>query len=294
MSHLDAPDRTRLALVGAGRVGTAVASILQRAGHEVVGVVSRSEASARAAGEHLVAPVVENVDRLPPADLVLIGASESAIEEVARAVALNVVPGTVVVHFAGTFGVSPLRPAIANGARGAALHPVQAMPSLERALARLRGSAWGVTCPDDLREWAHALIRGDLAGVPIDVPEEDRPLWHAASVTTSNGLAALLHAGERMLQAIQVSEPERVLGPLAAGTLANALQGGGGGATLTGPAVRGERATIERHLEALSSRAPHLVESYRLAVELVLDGAETADRISSETADEMRALLDDD
>jgi len=194
MSLANSPDRTRLTLIGAGRVGTAVASVLQSRGHEIVGVVSRSPSSTQAAGDHLQAPVVGRIEDLPPADLVLLGVTEGAIEEVARAVALNVAPGTVVVHFAGAFGLTPLRAAISNGARGAALHPVQAMPSVEHALARLPGSAWGVTCPEDLRDWAHSLIRNDLDGEPIDVREDDRALWHAASVTTSNGVAALLSA----------------------------------------------------------------------------------------------------
>jgi predicted short-subunit dehydrogenase-like oxidoreductase (DUF2520 family) len=292
MSFTTRPDRTRLALIGAGRVGTAVASLLQSAGHEVVGIVSRSEASAARAGEHLRAPVAARIEELPPADLVLVGASESAIEEVARGVAVNVVPGTILVHFAGTFGLAPLRRAIANGALGAALHPVQAMPSLEHAIARLRGSSWGVTCNDELRPWAHSLIRADLGGEPVDVAESDRPLWHAASVTTSNGIAALLAAGERILRSIDVVEPESVLGPLASGTLANALQGGGGAATLTGPAIRGERSTLERHLVALRAHAPELEHPYRLAVELVLDGALSSGRISDDAADEIRALLE--
>ena len=258
-----------------------------------MGVVSRTPTSAQSASVHLQAPVVERIEDLPPADLVLIGVTEGAIEEVARAVALNIAPGTVVVHFAGAFGLEPLRAAISNGARGAALHPVQAMPSVNHALVRLPGSAWGVTCPDDLREWSHSLIRNDLEGEPIDVREEDRALWHAASVTTSNGIAALLSAGERILASIGIAEPERVLGPLAAGTLANAMQGGGGGATLTGPAVRGETATLERHLEALQERAPELVQPYRLAVELVLDGAVASGRIDTGAADDIRVLLGD-
>jgi predicted short-subunit dehydrogenase-like oxidoreductase (DUF2520 family) len=287
------PQRTRLALVGAGRVGTGVAALLRFAGHQVVGVHSRSPESATRAAERLEAPVVERIDDLPLSDVVLIGAPESAIEEVASALALRAVPGMVVVHLAGAYGLSPLRPVIHSGARGAALHPVQAMPSVERALQRLRGSAWGVTCPEDLRGWAHALIKDDLGGHPIDVAEDDRPLWHAASVTTSNGIAGLMSAGERILASIGIEHPETILGPLAAGTVANARDGGGGSATLTGPAVRGERDTIERHLDALRSHAPHLVHVYSLAARLVLDGAEAGERIDQNAADELRGLLEE-
>lgn len=293
MSEEPSLDRTRLALVGAGRVGTGVAALLRQAGHEVVGIVSRSEGSARTAATYLHAPVVERIEDLPPADLVLIGATESVLEEVARSVSLAIAPGTVVVHFAGSYGVAPLKPVTSIGARAAALHPVQAIPSVERAVARLPGSAWGVTCPSDLRPWAHGLIRSDLGGHPVDVDEADRPLWHAASVTTSNGIAALLSAGESILGSFGTERPELVLGPLAAGTLANAVDGGGGGATLTGPAVRGEDATLERHLHALLERAPHLLESYLLAARLVVTGAEGAGRIPPETAERMRRLLEE-
>ena len=287
-------DRTRFVLIGAGRVGTAVASVLQAAGHQPVGIISRSPSSARRAAARLGASVFEQLDDIPPADLVLLGVGESAIDDVAGKLALHVVPGVVVVHFAGALGLAPLRPLFGMGARGAALHPVQAMPTIDVAIARLRGSAWGVTCPPDLRDWAHTLIQRDLDGVPFDVREEDRPLWHAASVTTSNGIAGLMSAGERMLSSIAISEPERVLGPLAAGTVTNAIEGGGGSATLTGPAIRGERATIERHLEILRTRAPELLEPYRLATMLVVDGALAGGRMSADDARAVHSLLRDD
>ena len=287
-------ERTRYVLLGAGKVGTAVASLLSARGHEPVGIISPSSGSAERAASYLGAPVFDEVGDLPPADLVLIGAGESALGEIARSLALHVVPGMVVVHFAGAFGIDPLRPILSIGAQGAALHPVQAMPSIDQARERLPGSAWGVTCQPDLREWAHALIRDDLSGEPFDVREEDRPLWHAASVTTSNGIAGLMSAGERILEAIGIVHPERVLGPLAAGTVTNAVAGGGGSATLTGPAVRGEHATIERHLEALRAAAPELLEPYRLAARIVLDGARAGERISDADLDAMQALLGED
>jgi predicted short-subunit dehydrogenase-like oxidoreductase (DUF2520 family) len=95
--------------------------------------------------------------------------------------------------------------------------------------------------------------------------------------------------GEGLLRSTGIDDPVSVLGPLAAGTVANAREGGGGGRTLTGPAVRGEAATIARHLEAMPE---HLARGYRLAVRLVLEAAATSGRIEPDTHARIAALVE--
>jgi predicted short-subunit dehydrogenase-like oxidoreductase (DUF2520 family) len=130
-----------------------------------------------------------------------------------------------------------------------------------------------------------------VGGIPVPVAEDDRALWHAAAVMTSNGIAALLATGEAILARIGVDDPEAVLGPLAAGAVANARSGGGGGATLTGPVVRGEVATLRKHLEALGSDAPELVPAYRLVARTILAAAASAGRLPADTAGEIEAVV---
>jgi predicted short-subunit dehydrogenase-like oxidoreductase (DUF2520 family) len=123
------------------------------------------------------------------------------------------------------------------------------------------------------------------------VPDALRPVWHAAAVVVSNGLAALLATGEDLLGSIGISDPGGALGPLAEGTLANALEGGGGAATLTGPAVRGERDTIVRHLRAIAAADDQLSGPYGLATSLTIHAAVRARRIDDDSAREMLELL---
>lgn len=286
---MEAPERT-LVVAGSGRVATAAAVLLQRGGYEIVAVASRTDTTARRAAERLGAPVA-SLDRLPPAGVVLIGAPDAAIAEVAAVVAPRLRPDTVLWHLAGSLGTGVL--GAAPGARPAALHPVQACPDVDAALDNLPGSAWGVTCAGELRSWAHALVSGPLDGHPIDVAEGDRPVWHAAAVTTANGIAGLLAAGEAMLAAIAVDDPPAVLGPLAAGAVRNARAGGGGAATLTGPVARGEYATIVRHLDGLRSATPELISSYAHVAHIVIDGARRAGRIDEAVEKAMLELLDD-
>jgi predicted short-subunit dehydrogenase-like oxidoreductase (DUF2520 family) len=283
----------RIVLVGAGRVGTAVASLLSSAGHTVSGVASRSRTSVARAVEVLGAPEMDlDPAGWPDAHVVLIGAGEGAIDDIA-ARAAPTLSGRVVVHFAGAVGVEPLRAAIDAGAVGCALHPVQACPDVATAISRLPGSAWGVTCSrPEAERWGSDLIAGDLAGHPWIVAEDHRAVWHAASVVTSNGIAALLSGSEALLDEIGVAAPIEVVGPLAAGTVANARQGGGGGPTLTGPAVRGEVGTVSSHLDAIAERAPSLLEGYVSVTRLILAAATRAGRLPEETAARIETVLE--
>lgn len=286
------PSHSSVFLFGAGRVGIAAAELLRRNDYELVGVASRTPSSAERAARFLGCPAVSPEEGATAADLVLLGVPDQAIAEAARRIATSLHPGAVVGHFAGTFGVGPLIGVAEGGGRPAALHPVQACPDVTTAIERLPGSAWGVTCGRDLEEWAKELIGSGLSGLPVMVAEEVRPLWHAAAVTTSNGIAALLTLGEAILASIGVDTPGVVLGPLAEGTLANALDGGGGGATLTGPIVRGETPTIARHLAALRARAPHLVDPYLEMSRTILSAASMAGRLQAGDETELRSLLD--
>ncbi|HEV3471717.1 MAG TPA: DUF2520 domain-containing protein, partial [Actinomycetota bacterium] len=85
-----------------------------------------------------------------------------------------------------------------------------------------------------------------------------------------------------------------VLGPLVRGTISNALEGGGGGATLTGPVVRGERSTVERHLSALKQRDASLVSPFLAGTRAILAAARASDRIDDAAVDEWTDFLGDE
>lgn len=278
----------RVALVGAGRVGTAVASLLRDAGHQIVSVSSRSLASAEAAATRLGTRVMQ-VTEITDADVVLLGVPDSALAEVGRRLPQG---ASVLVHFAGAAGIKPLE-AASGGRALCALHPVQACPDIDTAIRRLPGSAWGVTCTHGTEGWVRRLIEEDLKGIPFGVAEDNRVVWHAAAVTTSNGLAALLAVGEALLASIGIDRPEHVLGPIAAGTVLNALESGGGGLALTGPVVRKEIDLIGRHVADIARLAPDLLPAYLQALHMIVSSALAAGRI--DRADEilLRQALDE-
>lgn len=281
----------RVGLAGAGRVGTAVAALLAKNGHRITGVWSRSPSSGERASVRLGAPIASSArDAAEGADVILVGVADEAVPEVAREVAAGARAGAVVIHFAGALGAGAID--VAGGAHAAALHPVQSIPDVDVGLERLPGSAWGVTCSPEVEGWAQRFVRDALSGVPVVVGEDDRVLWHAAAVMTSNAIAALMSTGASVLEGIGVADPRGVLGPLAAGTVANVLAMTRPGDAFTGPVVRGDGTTIERHLDELRRRAPDLVEEYRLAARIVVSGASRTSRIDEATRRSMSDLLE--
>lgn len=280
-----------VALIGAGSVGTGVAALLSRARQRIVGVASRTTASAERASKLLDVPVFDT-DRVPHADVYLIGTGSDALEQVAGELAASRdLGGSVVVHFAGAFGTSPLEKARAAGAHVGALHPVQACPDIDAATRNLPRSVWGATTSPGAEEWARGFV-ALLDGETVMIGEQDRPIWHAAAVVTSNGIAALLAGGESILEAIGVERPEAVLGPLARGTITNAALGGGGGATLTGPVVRGEDDVVHKHIAALTAEHADLAETYRAVSRLIARAAARSGRVEKDRYDAVVAAIE--
>jgi predicted short-subunit dehydrogenase-like oxidoreductase (DUF2520 family) len=258
-----------------------MAHLLRDAGHHIVGVASRSPASAERAAAALGANTFEIEAGGPACDLAVVATSDDAIEEATALFARHIMPGTVVCHLAGSRGTEPLRAASKAGARLLALHPVASCPSVEAARRRLPGCSWAVTCAPDLHPWATALVERDLGGRAVSVREEDRVVWHAAAVLSANVTSAVMSACERLLARIDVAQPGAVLGPLCSGVVANAQEAGGAGAALTGPVVRGDTATLVAHARALQERAPDIAEIYGLSMRAVALAAQQLSRLDT-------------
>jgi predicted short-subunit dehydrogenase-like oxidoreductase (DUF2520 family) len=168
-------------------------------------------------------------------DVLVIATPDAAVAEVAAAVEPD--PDTVVLHMAGSLGLDVLA---AHPRRGS-VHPLVAIPDVDGQ--RLRG-AWFAVAGDPM---AGRMV-AELGGTAIDVPDDQRVLYHAAAVIASNHLVALLGQVERVAGAAGV--PFAAYRALVEATVANVFDLGPRGA-LTGPVKRGDWATVERHLAAL-------------------------------------------
>src|SRR5712691_9080085 len=241
-----------VAVVGAGRVGTAIAVLLQRAGHRIVAVSGRSATRDRASRFLPDVPFESDVDAARSGDLVLIAVPDDAIASVTArlAEAGSFRPGQWVAHLSGATGLDALAPAEAAGARSVAVHPLQTFPDVEGALDRIPGCSVAVTARDDEGYLVGERIADDLLALPFRLADGSRPLYHAAAVFASNYLVATTAIAQELFDAAGVPDPLAAMLPLQQATLDNVARLGPARA-LTGPAVRGDASTIQRNLGAL-------------------------------------------
>ena len=269
----------RIAVLGAGRVGTAVAVLLRRAGHEIVAVSGR-DATARRAAEHLPGvPVLDLAEAATGAELVLVAVPDDLLAATIRALAPSIEPGTWIAHLSGASGLDVLTPVTAAGGRRLAIHPLQTFPDVEGALRAIPGCVLAVTADDEAGSELGERLGRDLGARPFRLAEEHRAIYHAAAVFASNYLIAISALAVELFEAAGVPDPTEAMRPLQEATLANIARLGPA-AALTGPAVRGDAGTIGANLEGLAASAPGAVEAYVVLCRVALDLATNLGRLT--------------
>lgn len=283
----------KVAVVGAGTLGTAIALLLEASGHRIVGISGREETRRRASAHLPGVPFLEPSQAAAAAELVVIGTPDDAIEPMAQtlAAAAAVGSGMWVAHLSGSLGLDVLRPAVGAGARVLAIHPLQTFPDVDSALERLPGCAIAITANDEEGYLLGERLADDLGGVPFRLSNERRPLYHAAAVFASNYVVTASAIAESLFASAGVPDPARAMAPLQRATLDN-IERLGAAHALTGPAVRGDAGTIRRNLEALDRDAPELIAPYVAMARATLELAERSGRLPSGSRGEVEDVLD--
>lgn len=273
----------RVSVVGAGRVGTAMAVLLTRAGHRIVAVSGRGPTRDRASRFLPDVPFLEPVEAARAGDVVVIGVPDDQIRGIVSrcADAGGFRAGQWVMHLSGATGLDALAPARAAGARTLALHPLQTFPDVAGALDRIPGASMAVTADDPEGYVIGERIADDLGTRPFRLADRERPLYHAAAVFASNYLIVASGIAEELFRLAGVPDPVQAMLPLQRASLDN-VERLGPSRALTGPAVRGDATTIERNLAALSDAAPHAVPAYVALCRLALEIGSSAGRLPAE------------
>jgi predicted short-subunit dehydrogenase-like oxidoreductase (DUF2520 family) len=233
-----------ITIVGAGRAGTSLSIALGRAGHDVR-LVHHDELSA-----------------LGSPRLVILCVPDDAIRDVALAIAPS--DDYVVAHVAGSRTLNVL----ATHRRVASMHPLMTLPSGELGAERLVGATYCVAGDEMILD-----VVASLRGRVITMRDEQRTAYHATAAVASN-LVALMGQVQSLAESVGLSIEDFL--PLALQSLRDVADVGAA-AALTGPASRGDMATIDAHLSAIP-------ESERSAYVAMANAAfELAERQRSQT-----------
>ena len=254
-------------IVGPGRLGQALARLLAQAGVAIDRIAARRLARARKAVRFIGAgtPAGLNDPALNRANVILLTTADAAIEPVARALAARSADwrGKVVLHTCGSLPSSVLKPLARRGAAIGSIHPFQTIPNPATGVRNLPGCYWAVEGDPRARAVGARIVRR-LEGKPFPIRPGRKVLYHASAFLVCPTLLALLDQSERLLDLVGV--PSRIARPMLAGFVSETVENFaklGARRALTGPAVRGDWPTIEKHLRELRRHAPKALPLYR-------------------------------
>lgn len=258
-------NKPSISIVGAGKVGSALASLLHRKGYPLVGVASRSLASAQRATDELGVLATDKPEEVTSkADTVFITTPDRVIAHVASQIKEQggFRPGQIVFHTSGAHSADEVGVARKAGAFAASLHPLQSFATVQMAMENLPGSYFALEGDAEAMPLAKQIVN-DLGGKNFAIAAQDKPLYHAAACIASNYLVSLMHLATGLYKQFGLSREEafKALFPLIQGTLNNISQLGPAQA-LTGPIARGDVPTIEGHLEKFEQIGKDEIDLY--------------------------------
>jgi predicted short-subunit dehydrogenase-like oxidoreductase (DUF2520 family) len=277
------PKKFTLGFIGAGRVGTGLATGFAHAGVSVVAIASRKIASAqklakRVRGARACAPQ-EVADR---ADIVFLTVPDDAIEAVAAGVEWR--GGSACVHCSGAAELDALKKAVADGALAGGFHPLHMFGEAREPSGALAG-------PDALVRKLGRLARA-LDAKPLRLPEGGRALYHAAANFSGAFVIALMQETIALWSKLGIPQADALVAllPLLRGTADNVEKLGAPGG-LGSAVARGDVGTIRRHLDVLAREAPDSLELYRILSLRTIPLALEKGTLEPEVAKEITALL---
>jgi predicted short-subunit dehydrogenase-like oxidoreductase (DUF2520 family) len=276
-------------IMGAGVVGTALAARLVRAGIPVIGLHGRQLELSDAA--RAISGVVASTGDIPAimseSDVVIISVRDERVPEVAaRLVKENRLrPEQVLLHTSGANAAASILAVARPHVRAVGtLHPLVSFADPRVAVEGLQQVAFGIEGDEPARQAAKKIVRA-LGARAVFLEAENLPLYHAGAVVASNYVVALADMAQSLLvQALPA------LIPLLNSVVQNLAQLGLPGA-LTGPVERGDVSSVEQHLKILETRAPEILEMYRLVGVDVLRLAREKSNLDAAVVARLEALF---
>jgi predicted short-subunit dehydrogenase-like oxidoreductase (DUF2520 family) len=247
----------KIIFLGSGNVATHLAQAFKRAGQEVTQIWSKTEANARALAQTVGAvPITDLAELDLYADLYLIAVKDEAISDVAAA--LPKLAG-VVAHTSGATSIDALHGPEHYGV----FYPLQTFSkqkSIDLSDAPLCLEASDAQAMAVLQDAAKLI---SSASYPVD--SEKRKLLDLSAVFACNFSNHLYQMGYSIMQ--QHGLNFEVLKPLIMET-ARKVQDAVPFDVQTGPAVRGDEKTMDKHLQLLEDR-PDLQDIYKTLSESI-------------------------
>lgn len=231
-----------ISIIGAGNVATQLALTFKKAGHQIIQVYNRTEEHGLQLAETVGASFTSDIENLQPADVYIIAVKDDAITELANW--LIKVDGIV----AHTSGTQPMHLLAKSNAGYGIFYPLQTMTV--HSVLNFKLIPILVDGSDDKTKNTLQTLAKSISEHVHLITDEQRQWIHVAAVMVNNFTNHLYTLGNELLNQHNISFD--VLKPLILQTAQNAVNNPPF-SQQTGPAVRNDISTIQKHLQLLDT-----------------------------------------
>lgn len=254
-------NHTGVNIIGAGNAAWHVAHAFYQNGIPVLSIWSRTYANALSLAAEVAAEAVEDINQLDTkAQINILAVSDHALPEVIAAITPGKFPDSLWAHTSGATSMQVFPESWQNVG---VFYPLQTFSKgVEVSFSDIPVliNARDASGFARLHEYA-----GAITNRPIDVVDEDRLYLHLAAVWINNFVNHLGVNGEAILNGRSLDRS--LLFPLLAETI-NKIKNNPASQVQTGPAIRGDRETIYRHLRLMAD-TPKKAALYRAISESI-------------------------
>lgn len=284
-----------VAIIGAGNLGTALGYALSRKGYRIKALSCQTLPSARKSLQIVGKgkAFTDNLQAAKQGKLIFICVPDSEITKVIKELTQSSIPWKekYVFHCSGLVSAEALKPLKVKGASTASFHPVQSFSQKKGGAKQFEGIYFGLEGDKRALELAQKIAR-HLGGYSIIIRGKDKALYHAACSVASNHFIVLMDVAVSLLKFIGFEEKQasEIVLPLIQGTLQN-IKEFDAESSLTGPIIRGDQESVEKHLDALR-KYPGYFEIYRSLATQALEIAKKR-KLPPEKFKALKSLLEE-
>lgn len=247
--------KLKLSIIGCGRLGKTLATLFLKT--ELVSIqdiINFSIASSKKAVAFLgQGRICHTLKQLKPADIYLIATPDDRIEFIAQQITQQNVlkQGDVVFHCSGLVSSESLCSVARLGCYTASLHPIFSFSEPVMDVKNFRGTYCAFEGSKEAFDRLLPLLNA-IEGKVFAIEKKNKPIYHAASVFSSNYLVTLLAMAKDCYS--RAGLPDKLAENLTLALMSQALdkaQRLKPKQALTGPLQRGDIVTLKEHLSAL-------------------------------------------
>jgi predicted short-subunit dehydrogenase-like oxidoreductase (DUF2520 family) len=257
--------KTKIAIIGAGRIAYSLTSALLKAGYIVDIIISKKNSSAKALAEKFgVKKYSDDINLISKSvNVFFLTVPDSEIKKTAVQLSKEKLKFSTAffIHFSGAEDISVLARLKLKGGKTGSLHLMQTFPS--KKIVNIKNVHSAIETNDDSVHKFLMQLCSDLQLIPFRIDSKDKTYYHLAGVFASNFLAGNLLNAQKLLSLNNIDEQKYfiILSSTIQSTLQN-IKTVGPAKALSGPVDRGDIKTIRKHISSLQRKSKNSKDNY--------------------------------